>query len=174
MTNGRAVGGNKRIVSQLEELQAIYKSQGDSWREYAYRKAATIFKVASEVRDVSHLRELDAEGKLPGVGKKILQKVEEMLEDGKAHRLEVSCALCSSRCSSRCSSHHTSRCPSLCDPAPFRAAVSAAAHAAVSVLAHSAVSVGAVSAAAHAAAHAAVSVAAHAAVSRCVAAASGP
>ena len=174
MTNGRAVGGNKRIVSQLEELQAIYKSQGDSWREYAYRKAATIFKVASEVRDVSHLRELDAEGKLPGVGKKILQKVEEMLEDGKAHRLEVSCALCSSRCSSRCSSHHTSRCPSLCDPAPFRAAVSAAAHAAVSVLAHAAVSVGAVSAAAHAAAHAAVSVAAHAAVSRCVAAASGP
>jgi len=77
---------NAEIAAMLYELSALMDLKGDVYKRNAYRKAAQSIEALD--KEVSEYR---AQGKLetiPGVGKAIAQKITEMLDTGRLHKLE--------------------------------------------------------------------------------------
>ena len=68
---------NEKIALQLDKLSDNYKAQKDTWREYAYSKAAKVVRgltftisCASQVREVR------------GIGVKVAAKIQEIIDTG--------------------------------------------------------------------------------------------
>ena len=68
---------NEKIALQLDKLSDNYKAQKDTWREYAYSKAAKVVRgltftisCASQVREVR------------GIGPKVAAKIQEIIDTG--------------------------------------------------------------------------------------------
>jgi hypothetical protein len=77
---------NAEIAALLYELSALMDLKGDVYKRNAYRKAAQSIEALDA--EVGAYR---AQGKLetiPGVGKAIAQKITEMLDTGRLHKLE--------------------------------------------------------------------------------------
>jgi len=73
---------NEKIALQLDKLSDNYKAQKDTWREYAYSKAAKVVRgltftisCASQVREVR------------GIGPKVAAKIQEIIDTGGLRRL---------------------------------------------------------------------------------------
>jgi DNA polymerase lambda len=79
---------NPHITKILDQLVDVYNAIGDTWRVYAYRKAADIFKrLKKEIKteqDVELLEEAD----IRGLGAKMIEKVKEIVDKGSLEKLE--------------------------------------------------------------------------------------
>jgi DNA polymerase/3'-5' exonuclease PolX len=68
---------NQELIRNLNDLAKYYKLTGDRWRDQAYQKAIVSIKAfPSEITSVSQVK------KLPGVGAKIQEKINQFLTTG--------------------------------------------------------------------------------------------
>ncbi|XP_072413332.1 DNA polymerase lambda [Chiloscyllium punctatum] len=74
---------NKPITDKLEVLEAAYTHQGDKWRALGYAKAINALK--SYHKPVSSYEEAC---KIPGIGKRMAEKIREILESGHLRKLD--------------------------------------------------------------------------------------
>eukprot|EP00743_Colponemidia_sp_Colp-15_P010499 GILK01011569.1.p1 GENE.GILK01011569.1~~GILK01011569.1.p1 ORF type:complete len:1020 (-),score=203.03 GILK01011569.1:102-3161(-) len=74
---------NEHLTQELERLQNIYELQGDKWRGYAYKKAVSLLRTLPyKVETVDQIRHIR------GLGKKLADKIEELLSTGHTRRLQ--------------------------------------------------------------------------------------
>ncbi|KAM4635939.1 DNA polymerase lambda [Discoglossus pictus] len=74
---------NKLITDKLEVLAKAYTVQGDRWRALGYSKAVNALK--SYHKPVSSAQEA---AKIPGIGKKMAEKIDEILDSGHLRKLD--------------------------------------------------------------------------------------
>ena len=74
---------NATIISTLEELKSVYEMQGDEWRTLGYKKA--IAQLKRLTTPLTSVEQLDG---LRGIGKRIREKIEEILESGQLKKLK--------------------------------------------------------------------------------------
>ena len=77
---------NSEIASMLYEFAEMMDLQGDVFKRNAYRKAAQ--SVEELDGDINEYRRRGTLESLPGVGKAIAQKIEEMVDTGRSTKLE--------------------------------------------------------------------------------------
>ncbi|XP_074855399.1 DNA polymerase lambda isoform X2 [Carettochelys insculpta] len=82
-SNSKKVNHNQPITEKLEVLAKAYTVQGDKWRALGYTKAINALK--SYHRPVTSYQEAC---KIPGVGKRMAEKVVEILESGHLRKLD--------------------------------------------------------------------------------------
>jgi len=76
---------NRDIIEELSSLAKIYKSKNDHWRTFGYEKAIGAIKRYS--KQIEHPSEVN---EIPGLGKKMADKVAEILESGQlSKRVEL-------------------------------------------------------------------------------------
>ncbi|HIH47510.1 TPA: hypothetical protein HA297_04370, partial [Candidatus Woesearchaeota archaeon] len=79
---------NSHVAAILYEIADLLEIQDVQWKPQAYRKAAqTIESLPEDIAEVAHqgLKKLE---ELPGVGKNIAEKIEELVKKGKLGYLE--------------------------------------------------------------------------------------
>lgn len=74
---------NKLLTDKLEVLAKAYTVQGDRWRALGYSKAINALK--SYHKPVTSFQEAS---KIPGIGKKMAEKIEEILESGHLRKID--------------------------------------------------------------------------------------
>ncbi|XP_075072378.1 DNA polymerase lambda [Mixophyes fleayi] len=74
---------NQFITDKLEVLAKAYSVQGDRWRSLGYSKAINALK--SYHKPVTSSQEA---AKIPGIGKKMAEKIEEILDSGHLRKLD--------------------------------------------------------------------------------------
>ncbi|XP_075697146.1 DNA polymerase lambda [Rhinoderma darwinii] len=74
---------NKFITDKLEVLAKAYSVQGDRWRSLGYSKAINALK--SYHKPVMSAQEA---AKIPGIGKKMAEKIDEILDSGHLRKLD--------------------------------------------------------------------------------------
>ncbi|XP_069095660.1 DNA polymerase lambda isoform X2 [Pleurodeles waltl] len=74
---------NKLLTDKLEVLAKAYTVQGDRWRALGYSKAISALK--SYHKPVTSFQEAS---KIPGIGKKMAEKIEEILESGHLRKID--------------------------------------------------------------------------------------
>ncbi|XP_039590754.1 DNA polymerase lambda [Polypterus senegalus] len=74
---------NKHITDKLEVLEKSYSHQGDKWRALGYAKAINALKSYS--KSVTSYEEAS---QIQGIGKKIAEKIREILESGHLRKLD--------------------------------------------------------------------------------------
>jgi len=82
----RPVNRNQYITDKLERLGKIYAAKGDKWRPVAYKKAVNIIERQPKtllVEDLPSLR------RIRGIGRRIVDKIEEIIRTGELKRLQV-------------------------------------------------------------------------------------
>ncbi|XP_068111761.1 DNA polymerase lambda [Hyperolius riggenbachi] len=74
---------NQSITDKLEVLAKAYSIQGDRWRSLGYSKAINALK--SHPKAVTSSQEA---AKIPGIGKKMAEKIEEILDSGHLRKID--------------------------------------------------------------------------------------
>lgn len=75
--------GNREIAGILKEIAAFLEAEGVPFKPRAYEKAAeTIGEMEEEITDLYKIGGLAALDKIPGVGKGIAERIEELLTSG--------------------------------------------------------------------------------------------
>ncbi|XP_078499745.1 DNA polymerase lambda isoform X2 [Lissotriton helveticus] len=74
---------NQLLTDKLEVLAKAYTVQGDRWRALGYSKAINALK--SYHKPVTSFQEAS---KIPGIGKKMAEKIEEILESGHLRKID--------------------------------------------------------------------------------------
>ncbi|XP_048464991.1 DNA polymerase lambda [Rhincodon typus] len=74
---------NKPITDKLEVLEAAYTHQGDKWRALGYAKAINSLK-----RYQKPVSSYEEACKIPGIGKRMAEKIREILESGHLRKLD--------------------------------------------------------------------------------------
>ncbi|XP_040217861.1 DNA polymerase lambda isoform X1 [Rana temporaria] len=74
---------NQLITEKLEVLAKAYSVQGDRWRSLGYSKAINALK--SYHKPVTSAQEA---AKIPGIGKKMAEKIDELLDSGHLRKLD--------------------------------------------------------------------------------------
>ncbi|KAM4669151.1 DNA polymerase lambda isoform 3-T4 [Amazona ochrocephala] len=82
-SNSKKENHNQYITEKLEVLAKAYTVQGDKWRSLGYSKAINALK--SYHRPVTSYQEAC---KIPGIGKRMAEKILEILESGHLRRLD--------------------------------------------------------------------------------------
>ena len=77
---------NKVITDELGKLAAAYKHSNDTWRAFGYEKAIAAIKRHPE--PITSKREASA---IKGVGMKMAEKIEEILNSGKLRKVQEVC-----------------------------------------------------------------------------------
>eukprot|EP01037_Dinobryon_pediforme_P029853 gene29853-33680_t len=75
-------GGNEAMIKQLDEMKGIYEMQGDEWRTLGYKKAVAQLK---RMPTITSLDQLDG---VKGIGKRLREKIGEILESGELKKLK--------------------------------------------------------------------------------------
>lgn len=73
-----------QILKTLERIKKVYQTEGDVWRIRAYSRAITQIKSFSE--PITSLEQLKG---VPGIGKGILEKVQEVFEKGNVEGFDL-------------------------------------------------------------------------------------
>ncbi|KAJ3124025.1 hypothetical protein HK098_001456 [Nowakowskiella sp. JEL0407] len=74
---------NEKLTTIFEKLMKQHESEGEQWRVLSYRKAINALKKhPKEIQSGKEAREI------PGVGSKIADKIDEILETGKLKKIE--------------------------------------------------------------------------------------
>ncbi|BFZ60179.1 hypothetical protein YB2330_001202 [Saitoella coloradoensis] len=74
---------NEETVEILSKMQKYYEDTKDNWRAIGYRKAITSLK-----KEKTFIATAEQASKLPGVGTRIAEKIEEIVATGRLQRLE--------------------------------------------------------------------------------------
>ncbi len=77
---------NKHITDQLEKLAVAYKSTNDTWRAFGYQKAISALR--------NYPRRIDSReeaSKIPNVGRKMADKIMEIVEEGSLQKVAEVC-----------------------------------------------------------------------------------
>eukprot|EP01037_Dinobryon_pediforme_P036949 gene36949-44157_t len=69
------------MIKQLDEMKGIYEMQGDEWRTLGYKKAVAQLK---RMPTITSLDQLDG---VKGIGKRLREKIGEILESGELKKL---------------------------------------------------------------------------------------
>ncbi|MBM4240354.1 MAG: DNA polymerase/3'-5' exonuclease PolX [Euryarchaeota archaeon] len=77
---------NQKVAKILNEIANFLEIKGDKYRPRAYRYAART--VESLSRDIKDIKKQDKLEELPGIGKNIAQKIEEIIDTGSLRYLE--------------------------------------------------------------------------------------
>lgn len=77
---------NKMITDELEKLASAYKSTNDTWRAFGYQKAISAIK--NFPRPITSREEAS---KIPAVGKKMAEKIVEIIEEGSLQKVHEVC-----------------------------------------------------------------------------------
>ncbi|XP_004680574.1 PREDICTED: DNA polymerase lambda isoform X1 [Condylura cristata] len=79
----KATNHNSHITEKLEVLAKAYSVQGDKWRALSYAKAInalkSFHKAVTSYQEACHI---------PGIGKRMAEKIEEILESGHLRKLD--------------------------------------------------------------------------------------
>ncbi|PHH86048.1 hypothetical protein CDD83_10830 [Cordyceps sp. RAO-2017] len=78
-----AENANARTVEVLQSMADFYERVGDEWRTLGYRKAITTLK-----RQRVRIRSEEEAARLPHIGRRIAQKIEEIVTTDRLRRLE--------------------------------------------------------------------------------------
>ena len=80
---GEIKANNAMIMEELKKLQKIYEIEKDKGRVIAYTKAISVIKgLDFEIKDANDVNNIE------GIGKKLIAKIQELLETGKLHKVE--------------------------------------------------------------------------------------
>lgn len=80
---------NKEIARFFHEMAKLQEMQGETFKPRAYRRAArTIESWAEDLTDIYQQRGKDGLEEIPGIGKNIANKIEEVLQTGRLQALE--------------------------------------------------------------------------------------
>lgn len=85
-THDKEVLYNGNIIAELEKLANTFRSCGDQWRAHGYDKA--IASIKSHGKNITSYEEAVA---LPGIGKKMAEKIIEIIETGKLQKVDEVC-----------------------------------------------------------------------------------
>eukprot|EP00094_Tigriopus_californicus_P001219 TCALIF_01180-PA protein Name:"Similar to POLL DNA polymerase lambda (Homo sapiens)" AED:0.21 eAED:0.21 QI:0/0/0/0.75/0.33/0.25/4/0/439 len=77
---------NKLITDELEKLAGAYKNSNDQWRAFGYQKAITSIKNYPKA-----ITNRDEAAALPNVGKKMADKIIEIIEQGSLQKVSEVC-----------------------------------------------------------------------------------
>ena len=77
---------NKLITDELEKLAAAYKSTNDTWRAFGYQKAISALK-----NYPTRITSREEASKIPNVGKKMADKIMEIVEEGQLQKVSEVC-----------------------------------------------------------------------------------
>eukprot|EP00698_Gefionella_okellyi_P001644 TRINITY_DN11547_c0_g1_i1.p1 TRINITY_DN11547_c0_g1~~TRINITY_DN11547_c0_g1_i1.p1 ORF type:complete len:771 (+),score=184.38 TRINITY_DN11547_c0_g1_i1:241-2313(+) len=80
----QAENPNKHITDALEKLATTYQHTQDKWRSYAYGKAVSILK-----RSTQQITSGADAAKVLGIGKKIADKIQEIIDSGTCQKLQA-------------------------------------------------------------------------------------
>ena len=83
-TENLVVAQNQPILDELAALMSTYEATGDQWRKYAYSKAiGAIKRLSFKIERAEDLRDV------PGIGKRILEKISQIIASGTSVKLQV-------------------------------------------------------------------------------------
>ncbi|XP_047001726.1 DNA polymerase lambda-like isoform X1 [Schistocerca americana] len=85
-TRDKEVLYNGNIIAELEKLSSTFRSCGDQWRAHGYDKA--IASIKSHGKNINTYEEAIS---LPGIGKKMAEKIMEIIETGKLQKVDEVC-----------------------------------------------------------------------------------
>ncbi|XP_049834553.1 DNA polymerase lambda-like isoform X4 [Schistocerca gregaria] len=85
-THDKEVLYNGNIIAELEKLANTFRSCGDQWRAHGYDKA--IASIKSHGKNINSYEEAVS---LPGIGKKMAEKIMEIIETGKLQKVDEVC-----------------------------------------------------------------------------------
>ncbi|XP_049789575.1 DNA polymerase lambda-like isoform X2 [Schistocerca nitens] len=85
-TRDKEVLYNGNIIAELEKLSSTFRSCGDQWRAHGYDKA--IASIKSHGKNINSYEEAIS---LPGIGKKMAEKIMEIIETGKLQKVDEVC-----------------------------------------------------------------------------------